>query len=260
MLLFEDLTSAEPLHEACTFQIDGHVRKCAVNLQDERLLAKMCAGNMVAIGAKYYARCLARYYNKATKLHKKESHDTNDMVCQSIAFAELVCYIKDVHVDEEMPSVFRLAELRENVLLSPRSTGAGTCRVNSTHLKNRILREFPDMTEQKDGKAVALRSSFQNNLDDEAVILSKATKIVRWDMHQMRAKFTGSFEQDCQKTSLPTSLPSLVGMVLDGPDIKSQSEGVPQAVLSIAQLVQFNSCIQRRDGHKNPKHNHYQCM
>lgn len=31
----EDLTSAEPLHEACIFQIDGHVRKCAVNLQDE---------------------------------------------------------------------------------------------------------------------------------------------------------------------------------------------------------------------------------
>lgn len=71
----------------------------------------------------------------------------------------------------------------------------------------------------------------------------------------MNAKFTDSFEQDCQKISVPKSLLSLVGIVLDGPDIKSQSGGVSQAGLSIAQLVQFNGCIQRCDGHKNLKHN-----
>lgn len=63
----------------------------------------------------------------------------------------------------------------------------------------------------------------------------------------MKTKFAGSVEQDSQKTSVPMSLLSLVGMVLEGRDIISQSEVMSQAVLNIAQLVQFNSYIHRRD-------------
>ena len=43
-------------------------------------------------------------------------------------------------------------------------------------------------------------------------------------MFEMQAKFTGSFDQDCQAKSVPHSLLALVNMIHnDGPDIKSQS-------------------------------------
>ena len=35
--------------------------------------------------------------------------------------------------------------------------------------------------------------------DDDAICLSRAAKIVRRDILDMEAKFTGSFDQDCQK-------------------------------------------------------------
>ena len=36
----ETSTTSEPLHEVSTFQVDSRVRKCALVLQDERVLAK----------------------------------------------------------------------------------------------------------------------------------------------------------------------------------------------------------------------------
>ncbi|KAG0698917.1 hypothetical protein GWK47_025922 [Chionoecetes opilio] len=66
-------------------------------------------------------------------------------------------------------------------------------------------------------------------------------------MFQTAATFTGSFDEDCQVKSVPQSLLTLVAMILDGPNIKSQSgDGVTQATLSTAQLLQYNSSIRRR--------------
>ena len=66
---------------------------------------KLSAGDMVASVAKYHTPCLAGYYNKAAKLHNK-IHVTNDMVCHSKAFAELVYNIENVCANEEIKSVF----------------------------------------------------------------------------------------------------------------------------------------------------------
>ena len=60
----ETSSTSEPLHEVSTFQVDSRVRKCVLVLQDERLLAKLSAGDMVAQDAKYHRRCLTSLYNK----------------------------------------------------------------------------------------------------------------------------------------------------------------------------------------------------
>ena len=60
-------------------------------------------------------------------------------------------------------------------------------------------------------------------------------------MFAMQAKFTGSFDQDCQVKYVPHSLLAPGNMIHNGPDIKSQS--MSQATLSTAQLLQYNSSV-----------------
>ena len=49
----------EKLHELCTFQLDYRVSKCAHDLQDADLLAKLRAGDLIVQEAKYHAKYLA---------------------------------------------------------------------------------------------------------------------------------------------------------------------------------------------------------
>ena len=60
------------LHEAATFQIDKRVRGCVELLEDTGLLAKLSAGDMVALDAKYHSKCLVGLYNRARKAKSKE--------------------------------------------------------------------------------------------------------------------------------------------------------------------------------------------
>ncbi len=72
----------------------------------------------------------------------------------------------------------------------------------------------------------ALRRTCDDDCDSEVICLAKAAKIVRRDMLEQHSEFTGSFDQDCQVTSLL----ALVGMIHNGPSIKSQN--MSQATLS----------------------------
>ena len=103
----------------------------------------------------------------------------------------------------------------------------------------------------------ALRKACETDYDDEAVILAKAAKIVRRDMFQLpKTTFTGTFEEDCQQKSVPQSLTSLVGMILGGPNIQTQSSNLieTQITLTISQLLLYNCTVRRRQGSTAPYH------
>ena len=106
----------------------------------------------------------------------------------------------------------------------------------STHLKNRILARFSELPARKEGcrdallafnkdLRPALLEAFEHDYADEAICLAKAANIVFRDMLILEAPFTGSFDLDCQRTSVPHCFPALVGMVLRGPHIKVQGLG-----------------------------------
>ena len=61
----------------------------------------------------------------------------------------------------------------------------------------------------------------------------------------MKNSFNGTFSSECQKESIPTSLLSLVGMLVKGPSTKIDPSD-NQACVSIAQLVVFNSVSRAR--------------
>ena len=46
--------TSDPLHEASTFSLDMKVRKCALDIEDEKLIAKLSVGDLIAQEAKYH--------------------------------------------------------------------------------------------------------------------------------------------------------------------------------------------------------------
>ena len=51
-------SGTETLHEVATFQVDTRVRKCAAQVGDNELMARLSMGDMVALEAKYHSKCL----------------------------------------------------------------------------------------------------------------------------------------------------------------------------------------------------------
>lgn len=227
------------LHRASTMGMDARVRECAVSLNDQALLAKLSAGDMVAQDAVYHSKCLAAMYKKAKR--NSESSDTqteSESLSHSIALAELIAYIEDRKCESVSP-IFKLTDLAG--LYSERLQQLGVDsdkRVHTTRLKTRIMAHFPDLQSYTEGKgrhvylafkedvAFAMKLAFSDQCDDDAVCLAKAAKIVRREILENKNTFDGSFTTDCQVKSLPRSVLSLVSMVLEGPNIK-QAGGEP---------------------------------
>ena len=231
-------------------------------MQDKRLLAKLSAGDLIAQDAQYYVQCLVSLYNRARGTIGSEESDA-DTVNHGIAFAELVSYIEDACMDDLVASIFTIFKLTDLVnLYITRLKQLGTKvvgRIHSTKLKDRILGYFPDMEAHKQGRNVvlisnkdvgsALSKACDHDADNDAVHLARAANIVRRDMFKMKNQFSGSFRTNCQENSVPVSLLALVAVVLNGPNIKAQSSSsaMPQPVLTILQLLMYNSLVQRQE-------------
>jgi len=63
--LCNEQAGSTTLRRACTHDIDVRVQKCAIQLQDTNLLAKLASGDLVALEARYHTKCLAKLYNRA---------------------------------------------------------------------------------------------------------------------------------------------------------------------------------------------------
>ena len=143
-------SGGETLRRASTFGIDLKVCQCATILQDEQLLVKLSAGDLIAQDASYHLECLVFLYNRARE--KNSPTNNTDEVNEGIAFAELVSYIEDCQMDTLVAPIFKLKDLVN--LYSTRLTQLGTDilrHIHSTKLKDRILSYFQDMEAHKKG-------------------------------------------------------------------------------------------------------------
>ena len=256
-------TRNNPLHNVSTFGLDARARKCAAALQDEKLLAKLSGGDLVALEAKYHAPCLASLYKKAERVKEEGEEDrTSPRRPEGIALAELVSFIEESRMisTAELP-VFRLAELVDKYTSRLKQLGENTpARTHTTRLKDRILSQIPALEEHKQGRDVflafkkdlanALQKAHKEDSDEEAMHLAKAASIVRKEMFTQKYTFDGSFAANCQANAVPPSLLSLVNMILYGPNIEMQASTFTkaQAGLTISQLLQCNSYHRRSSG------------
>ena len=124
------------------------MRSCAELLEDTELLAKLSAGDMVALDAKYHTKCLVKLYNRARKVKAEKIQNTNDQeVMSKVAFAELVMYIEEVrYSSEDKAPIFKLSDLAQLYVSRMDQLGINLDkRIHTTRLKRRLLAQFTDM-------------------------------------------------------------------------------------------------------------------
>ena len=231
-----------------------------LQLEDRKLLAKLSAGDMIALEAKYHRNCLTILYNKARQATKKQEKEENYSHLHGIAFVELVAYMEDMR-DEESVSVFKLTDIVSLYKKRLQQLGVTVSnRIHITRVKIRLLSALPDLTAHVQGREILL--TFKEDIglalikacngDSDAVHVIRAAQVIRKELLNIKIKqFDGFFTSECQRDSVPSSLLELVNMIQDGPNIKHQtqltSNASTTAALSVSELVVFNSVKQSRN-------------
>ena len=65
----------------------------------------------------------------------------------------------------------------------------------------------------------------KRDFSEDAIILAKAATIIQNNVFNHRClQFTGSFSPGCRDNSLPSSLKSLISVILNGPNLKDQDK------------------------------------
>ena len=213
---------------------------------------------MVAIDAVYHSKCIVSFYNRARpKINDIKDQKINQL--NAIAFAEVVSYIEDCRDTQDTLPVFNLADLSRKYLSVLNEHGVDTdARVHSTRLKENLMHEIPGLVSYKNGRDIflafsedvseALLIACKQDTESDALHLARAARIIRRDIfaHQ-NTLFNGTFVDNCQANSIPSSLKASIGMILEGPCPETKSDGVSctQAGLTISQLISFN-CVKHK--------------
>ena len=240
------------LHEFRTLDADENVRRMATDLQDTALLSTIEGGDLVALDAKYHLACLAGLRNRHRSFirQNQDSHSsrTEEMKTRARAFVELITYVENAVEDGTF--CFKFSLLRQLYESRLRILGIDK-EINKGRFKEQVLEYFTNAQVQSDGKNMVLvfekgiqemlKQAMKCDHEGDALILMKAARIVREDIFKSKGfNFNGSFPSDCQQKSLPTTLKSLVTMLLRGADLMDQDSADSQACLSVSQTVLFN--------------------
>lgn len=89
----DEIDCSKNMHLVSTFNINEKIRNAADRLDDHDLLAKLSAGDLIALEAKYHLSCLTKLYNRAKGKPTVQSDD-RPVWSESVAFAELCDYVK----------------------------------------------------------------------------------------------------------------------------------------------------------------------
>jgi len=200
-------------------------------LRDTKLLAKLAAGDMVVLDAVYHLSCLTKLRNRMrdSKIQLKKPGSSAD----ALVFGD----IEETRQDEAIIPVFKLSELVRMYAARLAELGEHDTehdKVHATRLKERLLREIPDLRAEQQGREVllmfrkdigdAIKHALDNDMDKEAISLVRAAQIVRKHIFNHKYEFHGSFEHDCERDAVPPSLNALVRMIMEGANIENQSQ------------------------------------
>ena len=182
------------LHDVMTLEVDEKVRKMATDLQDSALLKHIVGGDMIAIEAKYRKKCMTNLTNRHRAFLRRNQDwqsDEEDKKNEARAFVELISFMESCI--DGAKCILTLTELHQLYVNRLQDFGIEK-EVNKTHLKSRILSQFPGkLQEQSDGKNVVLvfnegmasllrEELWKHDYESDLLILAKAARIVRCEM------------------------------------------------------------------------------
>jgi hypothetical protein len=257
----------QDLRQAMTMALDKRLNECARTLNDGKLLARLSGGDVVAQELKYHCQCLTALYNRERAFlnrRKQEEGQTNrEREVYAHVFSELLVYIIETKTSATTgPVVFRLAELVTMYYQRLEQLGLDNPQVNATRLKDKLLAEIPELEAHKKGRDVLL--AFKDDIGtvlskfeayDEAIIITKAAKILRRRMVDHKSSFCGTFNDQCVENSMPSVLLQFVSMIEHGADIKTQLKvGASKTDFAMAQLLQYNCFAKFQEDGKLLRH------
>ncbi|KAF5278251.1 hypothetical protein FQR65_LT15740 [Abscondita terminalis] len=132
----------------------------ATKFCDDKLLAVLSAGDLVAQEAKYHLTCLSNFLNKCRTKEEKES----------MAFADLCSYVQDKLTVNEKEFVFKMSDLTRmytnRLSQLPNCTSQNIAEAHTTRLREKILAHFPQLRATKAGTKRSFSTKY-SNIGDE---------------------------------------------------------------------------------------------
>ena len=184
----------------------------ASDLQDTSLIAKLSAGNLIAIEAKYHYNCLSTFKSRHRSLTRSQQSNDNTQEKELLAraFAEVVSYI-DNEVEND-GHIFKLSQLHS--LYEGHLQTLGVCKsINKTRFKRQLIDHFCSVCqEQSDGKNCLLvfNEGMKKVLKESTVakdiepVMANLVKTIRNEIFELGSfQFSGSFPPKCQENSVP---------------------------------------------------------
>ena len=251
------LQKKNKLIKAVTDNIDNKVRDYVKAIGDRKLQTKLAAGDMHAIDAMYHKNCLTKLANRSRSHNRKKKSEKENIHYDSLVIAELVTYIEEAHQNPGIIPTIKLRSLKKiykNRLAELEQIDVKEVKVHPGRLKTRLLKQLPGLRAEKKGNDLLLifskdigstiQHAITGDMDDDAVILAKAAKIVRKEMFSKEYEFTGSFEENCERNAVSKSLLALTRMILEGPSITNQNNcntKRDQVSVTLTELLHFNA-------------------
>lgn len=186
--------AATDVHTAMTPNFNANVNHMAHTLQRRDLIGELAGGDTTAKDAIYHLHCytsLRNSYRSFMRQNESSCNVTEDLKAESIAIAELISYIEEY---DDGCTVFKLPDLVKMYHRRLKELGDAPDRVNSTRLKDKLLKAVPGLQANKAQGCVVLSykvnmgdvllSACKQSSDEDAVTLMRAAQIVRRELFQ----------------------------------------------------------------------------
>ncbi len=248
LCLFCNETTSKDDHSFQKDSITEDIHDKAVSLGEDRIVARLAEGDLVAIEAKYHRNC----YTKFNRRHYEMQMNTKQ--CQGTQDTEIIVENELLQfVNDEIAGGCRIFALQDLTDMMTERLEQHEIRkkVNCTRLKKRVLENFPHLTEEKlirnrvflvcSEEARKIISSASQTPEEELRTLLMAASILRKAVlgHDTVFNFMGLFPEGCEKFAVPVRLKYFFRQLLHGPK-SSPMQDNSRAVLSMSQLTMLN--------------------
>lgn len=196
------------IHIAMTENFNKNVNHMAQALQMRDLIGELAGGDTIAKDAMYHLYCytsLWNSYRSFVRQNESTCDASQNLKAESIATAELISYIEDY---DDGCTVFKLPDLVKMYHRRLEELGDAPDRVNSTRLKDKLLKAIPELEANKAHGCIILSykvnmgdvllSACKQSSDDDAMTLIKAAQIVRRELFQQASISWPKFKMKIQ--------------------------------------------------------------
>ena len=182
-------------------------------------------------------------YRSHVRKSNKDKQNIDENVCNSRVFLELANYVKKEVNSGTLYSLYesRLGDLGKcEISKQDRAKGAllgilqGSSRIVRRQKGRNTFLVF------KEGMRNMIQDALKKrDFSEGALILARAIK--KNIFNHEGILFNESFPEKCQDKSLPSSLKTLISLILNGSNLKNQEKQRPQACLTIGQATVLNA-------------------